>query len=365
MKRVPYLCRIFVVMKSSSPFDCPQKSLAFPLLLIFIGTFFFARDTFAQLADTLSCGSSITINLGPVLAGNTVEVPITFINNISDSDTEWRETVTNASSRITPLDTAGSAAFHGMWVAHVLLTTNQSDTSGTDSTRLTLTSRFGSCSEQITIKITYIGPTMDSSTFLLQSTSPEVIAVQSNVDNTSRLFYFKNNSNSTITIDSIRIKGTTAFSIDSEPSSPPFSVSGQDSFRIVLTFQRTSQGSDNGDLVIGKPDEPILLDIALQGVRVANDAVQTQPAGSVYFWLYPNPSQGGITIHTEHLTHAQVTVTDVLGRIEREASFEGDWQWSRQIESGGLAPAGTYFVIVTGQDASGTTVRQVERVILE
>jgi hypothetical protein len=364
MKRTSYLRRIFVAMKSSSPFDCPQKSLVFPLLLIFIGTFLFARDTFAQLADTLSCGSSITINLGPVLAGNTVEVPITFINNISDSDTEWRETVTNASSRITPLDTAGSAAFHGTWVAHVLLTTNQSDTSGTDSTRLTLTSRFGSCSEQITIKITYIGPTRDSSTFLLQSTLPEVIAVQSNVDNTSRLFYFKNNSNSTITIDSLHISGTNAFSFSSAPQFN-FSVKPNDSFRVGLTYQRSSQGSDNGELVIGMPNHPILPAISLQGVRGDNDVVQTQPAGSVYFWLYPNPSQGGITIHTEHLTHAHVTVTDVLGRIEREASFESDWQWSRQIESGGLAPGGTYFVIVTGQDASGTTVREVERVALE
>ncbi|HEX5316382.1 MAG TPA: T9SS type A sorting domain-containing protein, partial [Candidatus Kapabacteria bacterium] len=171
-------------------------------------------------------------------------------------------------------------------------------------------------------------------------------------------------SSSSIIIDSIKVTQTPAFAITRAPSLPD-TIPSQGSFAVGLAYHRSSQGSDNGELVIHMPDEPILPAISLQGVRVANNAVQTQPAGSVYFWLYPNPSQGGITIHTEHLTHAHVTVTDVLGRIEREASFVGDWQWGRKIEGGGLAPAGTYFVIVTGEDASGTTVRELERVALE
>src|ERR1035437_4458266 len=112
MKRAPYLRRIFVAMNSSSPSVMTQathKLRVFPLLLFFISTLFFAHESFAQLAtDTLKCDSSITINRGSVLAGNSIEFPLTFINALDTNDTSWKWA--GGSSSIMLSDTSGHAS---------------------------------------------------------------------------------------------------------------------------------------------------------------------------------------------------------------------------------------------------------------
>ncbi|HZK75275.1 MAG TPA: T9SS type A sorting domain-containing protein, partial [Candidatus Kapabacteria bacterium] len=167
-----------------------------------------------------------------------------------------------------------------------------------------------------------------------------------------------NNSDSAIKIDSLHIAQTNAFSFTSPPKFN-FSVAAGDSFVIGLSYQRSSQGSDNGYLAISRPNEPILQDVILQGVRTSGDAVQLQPAASTYFRLYPNPSSGRVTIHSESIAVAHVTITDVLGRVEQQGDFSGDWSWD-----GGSSNDGTCFVNITATTTDGFHVHEMRRLMM-
>jgi hypothetical protein len=296
--------------------------------------------------------------VGQILKGDSIDFPLTLVNQLGSLDTSW--TISGGLPYFRLSNTQSSVAFGDSLKTNVILSTS-SVNPGPLSTTIKIDA--DSCSTQLFLESIVIDSTADSTTFSLQDISPEVIAIQSNTDNTSRLFYFKNNSDSTVTMDSIRIIGTKAFSLDSN-SLKTLTVARQDSFPVHLIYNRSSKGSDNGSLYIWMPNEPILPAIALQGVRTGNDAVQTQPTSSTYFSLYPNPSYGSVTIHTENIAHTNVTITDVLGRTVKSASIAGDWQWDR-LEKNGVAPAGTYFIIVTGTGNNGEAVHEVQRVVLE
>ncbi|HEX5317360.1 MAG TPA: hypothetical protein VFX22_11990, partial [Candidatus Kapabacteria bacterium] len=68
-------------MNYSSPFGyslIAGKLRALIAVLVFICTVFIAPQAHAQLTDTLKCNSSLTIQLGLILAGDSLELPITF-----------------------------------------------------------------------------------------------------------------------------------------------------------------------------------------------------------------------------------------------------------------------------------------------
>jgi hypothetical protein len=333
-------------------------------LTILVFTLLCGRVGYAQQSATLNCGQTDTINFGQILKGDSVEFPLALINNLSKTDTAWSVAGGLSYFKI-PGPSNGGASFDSSWLTNVIL---NADTLGmgpvTTTITITPTPVDSACpAVHLLLQVEVIDSTADSTTFSLQNTSPQVIAIQSNSNSTSRLFYFKNNSTAPDTIESVQITGTKAFSIDTAPPKN-FVLAPKDSFLVRLTYNRSSQGFDNGDLVIGMPDNPILLEVALQGVRTGNDAVQIQPTSSTYFTLYPNPSFGAVTIHSQNITHAHLTITDVLGRTLTETSFTGDWLWDRS-GANGIAPSGTYFIIVTGIGNNGESVHEVKRVVLE
>ncbi len=332
-------------------------------LTILFSTLLLGRIGNAQQSATLNCDSTDTINVGQVLKGDTLRIPVALINNFSKTDTTWTISAGLSYFGISG-SSNGGAGFGNSWLTNVVLNADTLEIGPVTAT-ITITPSDSSCTGvQLLLEGDVIGPTADDSTFSLQNASTEVIAIQSNTNSTSRLFYFKNESTALDTIDSVYITGTTAFSIDS-PHTFPIILNAQSSLPVSLTYQRSSQGSDNGDLfIVSVPNEPILFDFALQGVRTANDAVQTQPPTTIYFYLYPNPSNGPVTIHTENILQSHVTITDVLGRTLTEASFTGDWQWDRS-RGNGIAPSGTYFVVVTGIGMGGEPVHEVKRLVIE
>jgi hypothetical protein len=358
MKHMHYFRRKFVEMNYSSfAITARVTPTLRPFVLLFFLSFSFLHSDagHAQLATyTLKCGTPITIDFGQVLIGDSVEYPITFTNKLSNNVTSW--SITGGSPYFSFLDTAGNAQSDSSWSTSIIV---KADTSGAFSAQYKLDAKSDTCSLVITLRATGIGPTKDSSTFTLQDTSKDVIAFQTNNNSDSGTFYFKNNSDTAIEIDSIYVTQSNAFSITSHPLFH-YSLPGRDSFPLGIAYQRSSQGYDNGQLqfAIGMPDEPIL-PIALQGVRTGNDAVQTQPIGTIYFLIYPNPSYGSVTIHTENIASAHVTITDVLGREVQKADFTGDWVWN-----GSNNESGTYFVSITATTADGIPVCEERRVVV-
>jgi hypothetical protein len=332
----------------------PQASF----LLVLCFTLLFGRTGYAQQTATMTCGQIDSINFGQLLEGDSVVFGLTLINHRTDQS--WN-VLSGISSIFKDTASSGSTLLDSSWKTGVLLNARTLSDTGSIEALDTITD---SCNTPLLFEAYIIGPTADNGTFPLQSSSPEVIAIQSNSNSTSRLFYFKNESSSLDTIDSVYISGTTAFSIDS-PYTFPIILNPESSFPVGLSYSRSSQGSDNGELfVVSVPDEPILQDVALQGVRTGNDAVETQPLGTIYFYLFPNPSNGLVTIHIENINAAHVTITDVLGRVEQQADFTGDWIWDR-AEGTGYVPAGTYFIVVTGIGLNGEMVHEVQRLVLQ
>jgi hypothetical protein len=356
MKRTPFSRRKFVVMNYITTINSLLASLRKHSFLFFLAltlNFLFAWSGKAQsFTDTLKCKNAITVDIGGVLIGDTVMDSISLINRISSTDTTWNVSQ-NETASLKLSDTLGHADSGKKWNTFIVFTPK--DTSSITVPISLVPTDDPGCASNINLTAHGIGPTKDSSTFSLQDTSEDVIAFQTNNNSDAGTFFFINNSDTAIEIDSIKISQTKAFSITSSPTLPLHLLS-QASFPLGIAYQRTSQGSDNAELVIGVPNEPIL-PIALQGVRTGNDVVQTQPSGSIYFMLYPNPSYGPVTIHTENITQAHATITDVLGRTITEESFNGDWVWDGE-------QSGTYFVNITATMTDGTSLHEVRRVVM-
>ncbi len=127
-------------------------------------------------------------------------------------------------------------------------------------------------------------------------------------------------------------------------------------FTLKLAFNASKPGFYTDFITM--PNEPIL-PLSVQGLLEPKDAVETQPVGTIYFYLYPNPSPGLLTIHTENITTAHVIITDVLGRTEQQTDFAGDWIWD-----GASVSDGTYFANITATTASGFQVHEIRRIVI-
>ncbi|MFI5200983.1 MAG: T9SS type A sorting domain-containing protein [Candidatus Kapaibacterium sp.] len=323
---------------------------------------FSASDASAQRTNTLSCGSNGTIDLGAVLAGQTLHDSL-FLQN-SDSAKDSVFTIT--SSPTSGFSWSPSSSIHLVSGDSAYVTTivfSDSSIGATDSTSIVFQPVADSaCVTTFELLAHSVGPDTNNSIVPLNHTSGNIIAFKSDTSGQSLHIRLQNNFNGSITIDSLELSSDTAFRIDSISVIFPVTLKHDSSFTIKLSFIASNPGFYSD--YISMPGQSIL-PLSVQGLLKPKDAVQIEPSAITYIRLYPNPSQGAVSIQTENLTKAQVTITDVLGRIEREASFHGDWQWDRETEGGGIAPAGTYFIIVTGTDANGKGVHQVERIVLE
>ncbi|HEY3876891.1 MAG TPA: T9SS type A sorting domain-containing protein [Candidatus Kapabacteria bacterium] len=305
-----------------------------------------------SVSITLTCDTTISISLPPVLIGDTVQDTLNVMNALGSLDTGWL--LQSSSQRILLSQSHFKIALDSTLR---LILTLISDTVGPIQCSLSFAvTNDSTCSPRIEATFQGIAPSANGATFSLQNTSDESIAVQSTTDSTTRTFYFRNDSSDTLTLDTIFIAQAPSFSIDSHAQFP-LSISAHDSFPLSITFHQDTSGSENGFVIA--PIHSTITDeiISLQGLRVANAVVQTQPISSTYISVYPNPSQGMVTIHTEGLAQAHATITDVLGRTVEQSNFSGDLIWNG-------AHNGTYFVNITATTLDGFQIHEVHRMVV-
>src|ERR1700733_9573318 len=356
MKLITFFCRKFVEMINSSfyiPARFSRKLRVCLFILVPAFIFLFADAGRAQIfTGTMKCSDTITIDIGNVLIGDNVTDTISLTNGFSIHDSSWKVTQDDTMLRI--LDSVGLADSTYNWKTFIIC--NPKGAGSIISAINISPVNDASCLFVIILKANGIGPTKDSSTFSLQDTSKNVIAFQTNIDSVTGHFIFTNDSSASIEINNIYVLTDAAFSITPHPA-PSFTLVPGASFTLDINYKPTSIGSDNGYLVISMPTDPILLEVALQGVRTGSDAVQTQQSGTIYFVVYPNPSNGQVTIHTENIAQTHVTITDVLGRTLTEESFNGDWVWSGD-------KSGTYYVNISATKTDGSYLHEVKRVVI-
>jgi hypothetical protein len=218
-----------------------------------------------------------------------------------------------------------------------------------------------SCQTTFDVFAKVVGPDTNNSIIPLDHGPDDIIAFKSDTSDETLDLQFQNNDSVSISIDTLELQNDTAFRIVSSSIKFPATLSSGSSFNLKLSFIASSPGFHSD--FIGAPDHSIL-PLSVQGLLIPKDDVETQPTGSIYFMLYPNPSNGPVTIHTQNISQTHLTISDVLGRTLTETSFTGDWQWDRS-GSNGIAPSGTYFVIVSGIGSNGEPVHEVKRVVLE
>ncbi len=357
MKRMADLCRKFAAMNS-----LPRSgtfAIRTAIALLFCGILGSAGVLEAQnLTANIYCSGIDTINLGSVLKFDTVKRHLNLINKFSNGATSWH--ISGGSSIFTLSDSTGNAQLDSTWITYINF--NPGSTLGLIAGTITLTAD-SNCSATLVFEATVVGPTKKDSTLSLQD-SNNIIAFETNQFSDTAQIYLKNTSDSALLIDSLEVTQSNAFSIASRPPFP-ITLSKQDSFAIEFTYSRNSPGSDNGLLQFTtRPDKPILPAITMQGVRTRNNDVQTQPNTTALISLYPNPSHNALTMHAEGMSNVRVTITDLLGREILRASVPNNWSWDWH-EQPNVVPAGTYFALVTGIDASGHAVHVVERIVLK
>ncbi len=321
-----------------------------------------AMSAVAQTSNTLSCGGRGTIDLGAVLSGGTIQDSLYLMNSDNKGDSVFRiisaktqefSWTISSGIRLAPGDSGYVTTFIF------------SDSSlRTDSLPVVFepnTADSDSCQTTFEVLAEVVGSTGNNSILPLKHTSHNIIAFKSDTSNETLQIQFQNNFGKSLPIQSLGLQNDTAFHIVSSSISFPDTLPSGGSFTLNLSFTAKRPGFYTD--FITSPDQPIL-PLSVQGLLLPNDAVQIQPANSTYLSIYPNPSYGSVTIHTENITHADLTITDVLGRTVKATPITGDWLWDRS-GANGTALAGTYFIVVTGTGSNDEAVHEVQRVVLE
>jgi hypothetical protein len=335
-------------------------ALAFAVII----AIFPATNAFAQrIPDTLTCGGKFPVDLGTVLAGGTLLDTLFLFNAEASRDSVFKiKTLSDNEIRWT--DSTGIHVPSGSETDFTMITFTPLAKSGKETKPIVIQPIADSDSCQTTFDMTVeiVGPDTNNALLLLNNTAHDIIAFTSKKPNDSLFIRLQNNFSHSITLDTLYFERGSAFTIDSSSVNLHDPLDSGAIFTIKLRFTANSPGFYTD--FIRSPDEPIL-PISVQGLLLPDDAVEARPTGSGYFSIYPNPSHGEVNIHMQNISKAHLTITDVLGRTFSEASITGDWQWDRRSESGMTAPAGTYFIVLSGTDRNGASVQEVERVVLE
>ncbi len=312
--------------------------------------------------DTLRCGRRVTIDLGSVLAGGTLTDSLSLVNLDSAMDTVFN-IKSPTDSGFSWTKTNNIHILQGPFEYATTISFSPPDSElGTASTPIVFEPTMdSSCQTTFEVSTTTVGPSANNSTVPLDNNPDNIIAFKTNTPGDTIQLQLQNKLETTLPVESLSLQNDTAFQIISSSITFPDTLPVGGFFLLKLAFVASKPGFYTDFITM--PGEPII-PLSVQGLLEPKDAVETQPTGSICFMLYPNPSQGLVTIHTENITQAHVTITDVLGRTLTETSFTGDWQWDRS-GSNGIAPSGTYFVIITGTGSNGEPVHEVKRVVLE
>jgi|GEM_PF-3398376 len=311
------------------------------------------------ITDTFSCSHVSTIDLGSVLDGGSIHDSLFLFdsNTVKPSDTINFTSFPKGPIYLEDTNLVFLNSLERTYATTILFSAT---TPGSISDSIVLESfRDASCRTMYRIAVETVGPTSDNAVIPLSHSSHDIIAFKG--DSVETLHIQLRNNGAAITLDTLELDSGKAFRLDLSAISFPYRLARDSSFPLTISFVATTPGFYTD--YVRMPGEPIL-PLSIQGLLQPKDAVQTQPTASIYFSIYPNPSQGSVTIHPENISHAHLTITDVLGRVLQNADFTGDWQWDRQND-GAMVPAGTYFLLVTGKEMNGKAVHQLARIVLE
>jgi hypothetical protein len=360
-----HFARKFVALKHSSlsPFLCLTHGKAFRYFVGAVLLLLFSVPGYAQTFRVpMHCNEANQVDIGAVLVGDTLVDTLVLVNELENGDSAW--TVEEETSEVF-LSPAPPKLRFGDSIRTFIRYAPRFLEKLTLPIRLVADSSF--CETYIIVTASGVGPTPNGSTLPLQHTSSDIIAIESNSDTAHRQFYLRNDSTTSIILDTMYVAGTSAFTIESRPSFPD-TIPPLASIKVGIKFGRNSVGSDNG-LLVSVPNHTTITDairMSLQGLRVEHlSSAERGPRSPEYISLYPNPSHGPISVHTEGLAHTQIEVVDILGISQREDRFEGNWMWDGLTSSEHRIMPGAYFVIVSGMNEQHELVREVRSLIVQ
>lgn len=343
------------------PFPClPTWSrIAAPAILFLLVN---SQLAFSQVGDSILCGRQYKEDIPGVLMGGRISDTVKLTNGLlNKADSVFLVTLDDTSefhldvsSLHILIDSIGFLPLHYVPTdafAHTAsLTIARTDTPA--------------CATTISLSAPALQPTADNATFPLIPPTPNVVAIRTAANTTNLTVHFKNLSTSDFVVDSFYIAGIDSLTISSHPSYPD-TLHHNDSLELSLTYKKTEPGFEQGYLIVMGGHTTIIEECVVEVQRLPNSSVPKSLSTTQTFWLYPNPSHGPITIHSDGVVNPHVKVTDVLGRTVREERFTQDWTWDGASAYGEHNEPGTYFIELSGITEQGKLVHEVRRVTIE
>ena len=206
-----------------------------------------------------------------------------------------------------------------------------------------------------------IPPTADSTSTALAAGSTDILAMISDNSVTTQTFHFKNTGTTNLKITAVDLKNKKSFAItDIQPSNTlPFTLTPGQSMSVTVAMTTVTNGVYYDEVIITAENAIISMDFPLQGLRKNGLAgVNNTSTASQSILLYPNPSQGTITVSIPGIHNAKIQVLDLLGRVITSAVASQRWTWNS------TEPAGTYILHLAGSDDTGKTFQSYDRFII-
>jgi hypothetical protein len=128
---------------------------------------------------------------------------------------------------------------------------------------------------------------------------------------------------------------------------------------VTVSMTTVTNGVYYDEVIITAEQGFISMTFDLQGLRKNGvaAAVHNVPKGQ-HVTIYPNPTQGNISVAIPGIHNAKIEVLDVLGKVITTATASDLWNWKS------TEPAGTYVVHVSGTDGTGKIFQSYDRFII-
>jgi hypothetical protein len=236
---------------------------------------------------------------------------------------------------------------------------------GTDTLQILLTRNGEKCKYALKLSGWAIPATPENAAIPLANFIPPTVAFVTPDDTSRRYLALYNNFGHALRIDTIRLLKAVSFRIDTALRYPD-TLAPNTILELPLAFEPKQKGLNQDYLIVGVPDKPILFDvIPIQGFFNPTSSVRINITRTAHFAVFPNPSHGDLTVHSDGLSRSRVEIMDMLGRTLTASSFAHDWRWDRKTSDGNTVSSGAYFLIVSGTTDAGEHVREVQSLVLE
>ncbi len=222
---------------------------------------------------------------------------------------------------------------------------------------------WGQCSGfNFTLPGVAIPPTADSIATALAAGSTDVLAMIGDNSVTTKTFHFTNTGTTNLKITAVSLKNGKSFAItDIQPTSTlPFTLTPGQSMSVTIAMTTVSNGVYYDEVTITAEQALISMNFQLQGLRKNVPlGVHNTSAITSHATLYPNPTTGSITIAMPGIRNAKIEVLDILGNVITTTTASELWNYDC------TEPAGTYFVHISGTEASGKPFQSYDRFIVQ